>query len=128
MAYKALRSVRGAPSGRQAARMMQRMGMNFNEVAGVTRVTIETAEKKIVIEEPSVVTVTMQGQTMYQVAGGTMKEEVPVKEPVKTVVPEADVKLVSEQTGKTAEEAKKALEQTGGDLAKAILILKTGAT
>jgi nascent polypeptide-associated complex subunit alpha len=103
------------------------MGMNFNEVAGVTRVTIETAEKKIVIEEPSVVTVTMQGQTMYQVAGGTMKE-VPVKEPVKTVVPEADVKLVSEQTGKTAEEAKKALEQTGGDLAKAILLLKTGAT
>jgi nascent polypeptide-associated complex subunit alpha len=44
------------------------------------------------------------------------------------VVPEADVKLVSEQTGKTAEEAKKALEQTGGDLAKAILLLKTGAT
>jgi nascent polypeptide-associated complex subunit alpha len=105
--------------------MMQRMGMDFKEVAGVTRVTIETAEKQIVIEEPSVTTVTMQGQTMFQVAGGTMREESLVKGPA---IPDLDVKLVSEQTGKTLEEAKKALEETGGDLAKAILSLKAEET
>jgi len=125
MAYKAPRSIRGMPTGRQAARMMQRMGMDFKEVAGVTRVTIETMEKQIVIEEPQVVNVTLQGQTMFQVAGGTMREETLVKKPV---IPEADVKLVVEQTGKTLEEARKALEDTGGDLAKAILSLKTEKT
>jgi len=105
--------------------MMQRMGMDFKEVAGVTRVTIETMEKQIVIEEPQVVTVTLQGQTMFQVAGGTMREETPVKKPA---IPEADIKLVAEQTGKTVEEARKALEDTSGDLAKAILSLKTEKT
>jgi len=121
MAYKALRSVRGVPTGRQAARMMQRMGMNFNEVGGVTRVTIETNEKKIVIDEPSVVTINVQGQTMYQVAGGSVREEA-----LKSSIPMDDVKLVADQTGRTVEEAQKALEDSGGDLAKAILQLKSG--
>ena len=111
------------PTGRQAARMMQRMGMNFNEVSGVTRVTIETTQKKIVIDEPSVVTINMQGQTMYQVAGGTQREEA-----LKPTIPESDVKLVVDQTGKTLEEARKALEDAGGDLAKAILLLKSGTS
>jgi nascent polypeptide-associated complex subunit alpha len=101
------------------------MGMDLKEVPGVTRVTIETADKQIVIDEPNVLTVTMQGQTMFQVAGGTMREESPVKQ---RVVPEADAKLVSEQTGKTLEEARKALEEAGGDLAKAILSLKESKT
>jgi nascent polypeptide-associated complex subunit alpha len=121
MAYKALKSVRGIPSGRQAARMMERMGMDLKEVSGVTRVTIETTKKKIVIDEPNVVLVNMQGQNMYQVTGGTTREEVLSKT---TVIPESDVKLVAEQTKKTVEEAQKALEESGGDLAKAILMLK----
>ena len=111
------------PSGREAARMMQRMGMNFEEVSGVTRVTIETNERKILIDEPSVVTVTVQGQTMYQVTGGTTREEA-----LKAGIQEVDIKLVAEQTGKTAEEARKALENTSGDLAQAILLLKPGTT
>jgi len=40
-------------------------------------------------------------------------------------VAEEDVKLVADQTGKSMEEAKKALEESGGDLAKAILLLQT---
>ena len=127
MAYKALKSVRGRgmPTGRQAARMMERMGMDLKEVAGVTHVTIETGEKRIVIDEPNVVTVIMQGQTMFQVTGGTLREENVVKT---TTIPETDVKLVADQTGKTTEEARKVLEESGGDLAKAILLLKGGAT
>jgi nascent polypeptide-associated complex subunit alpha len=123
MAYKALRSVRGRgmPTGRQAARMMERMGMDLKEVAGVTNVTIETSDKRIVIDAPNVTTITMQGQTMFQVTGGTVKEENIVKA---TVIPESDVKLVAEQTGKTAEEARKVLEENNGDLVKAILLLK----
>ncbi len=112
------------PTGRQAARMMERMGMDFKEIAGVTRVIIETTDKQIVIEEPNVVGINMQGQTMYQVAGGTMREESLAQKPVSSVIPDADVKLVCEQTGKTLDEARKALAEANGDLAKAILSLK----
>jgi nascent polypeptide-associated complex subunit alpha len=101
--------------------MMERMGMDLKEVAGVTNVTIETSDNRIVIDAPNVTTITMQGQTMFQVTGGTVKEENIVKV---TVIPESDVKLVAEQTGKTAEEARKVLEENNGDLAKAILLLK----
>jgi nascent polypeptide-associated complex subunit alpha len=41
-------------------------------------------------------------------------------------IPEEDVRLVADQTGKSMEEAKKALEETGGDLAKAILLIQSG--
>ena len=40
-------------------------------------------------------------------------------------IPEEDVRLVADQTGKSVEEAKRALEETEGDLAKAILLLQT---
>ncbi|MHA2407987.1 MAG: hypothetical protein ACXACA_06420 [Candidatus Ranarchaeia archaeon] len=38
---------------------------------------------------------------------------------------EEDVKLVADQTGKNIEEAKNALEECEGDLAKAILLLQS---
>jgi nascent polypeptide-associated complex subunit alpha len=40
-------------------------------------------------------------------------------------VSEEDVKLVADQTGKTVDEARKALEECKGDLAKAILLLQS---
>ena len=43
----------------------------------------------------------------------------------KLVIPEEDVQLVANQTGKSLEEARKALEETEGDLAKAILLLQS---
>jgi len=43
----------------------------------------------------------------------------------KLVVPEEDVRLVADQTGKSLEEARKALEECEGDLAKAILLLQS---
>ena len=58
MAYKALRSVRGPASSREAARMMQRMGMDMKQMEDVTQVIIKTGSKHIVIDDPSVMTVT----------------------------------------------------------------------
>jgi len=71
--------------------------------------------------------VTLQGQAMYQVAGGEVSESQPqAKEtpPVASAVPEVDVQLVAQQTGKSMDESRKALTEAGGDLARAILILK----
>jgi nascent polypeptide-associated complex subunit alpha len=127
LAYKALKAARGKPGGRDAARMMQKMGMKVDEVANVSQVIIRTDSKDIVIEGPSVTLVTVQGQAMYQIAGGQVSETAPqvaTAAPVTPVVQEEDVQLVAQQTGKSAEEARKALLDAGGDLAKAIIILK----
>ena len=49
---------------------MQRMGMNMDAVADVQQVIIRTANKDIVIDEPEVAILQVQGQKMYQVIGG----------------------------------------------------------
>jgi len=122
LAYKALKAARGKPGGRDAARMMQKMGMKVDEIANVTQVIIKTESKDIVIEEPSVTLVTVQGQAMYQIAGGRVSEATP--QAVPTATGEEDAQLVAEQTGRSLEDAKKALLEAGGNLARAILILR----
>jgi nascent polypeptide-associated complex subunit alpha len=108
---------------REARRMMQRMGMNMETVEGVAEVIIKTPNKDIVIEEPEVSVLQVQGQRIYQVSGGTVSEKAP--EHKTPTVSEEDARLVADQTGKGIEEARKALEETGGDLAKAILLLQS---
>jgi nascent polypeptide-associated complex subunit alpha len=104
-------------------RMMQKMGMKMDEVPDVSAVIIRTASKDIVIDEPSVTVINMQGQRMYQIAGGRVSEAQP--QPSDRIAPsDADVQLVVQQTGKTVEESREALIEAGGDLAKAILALK----
>jgi nascent polypeptide-associated complex subunit alpha len=103
--------------------MMQKMGVKMDELPDVTQVIIKTPTKDIVIETPTVTMVTVQGQAMYQIAGGEVSESQP--QPVSTSVPlEIDVQLVAQQTGKSLDESRKALTEAGGDLARAILILK----
>jgi len=124
MAYKAYKAVKGPPQGRDAKRMMQKMGMKLDEIEGVTEVLIRTPTREIVIEEPVVTSIVVQGQRMYQVAGGSSHERTPSTETPPPEVPDADVKLVAEQTGKTLDEAKAALKESGGDLAEAIVRLQ----
>ena len=124
MAYKAYKAVKGAPQGRDAKRMMQKMGMKIDEIEGVTEVLIRTATREIIIKEPVVTSVVVQGQKMYQVTGGSAHERTPSAEAAQPEVPEEDVNLVATQTGKTVDEAKAALKESGGDLAEAILRLK----
>ncbi len=124
MAYKAYKAAKGAPQGRDAKRMMQKMGMKIDEIDGVTEVLIRTATREIIIEQPVVTSVVVQGQRMYQVTGGSAHERTPSAEAAQPEVPEEDVNLVVAQTGKTVDEAKAALKESGGDLAEAILRLK----
>ena len=107
---------------REARRMMQRMGMNMDTIADVEQVTIKTGGKEILIEQPEVAILEVQGQKIFQVTGGKVTEKVVER---KVTVPEEDVRLVADQTGKSVEEARKALEESSGDLAKAILLLQS---
>jgi len=108
---------------REAKRMMQRMGMNMDTISDVKQVTIKTSTREITIEEPEVAVLEVQGQKIFQVTGGSVNEKA-VQEIKAPKIAEEDVKLVADQTGKSMEEARKALEESGGDLAKAILLLQ----
>ena len=114
---------------REQRRMMQRMGMNMDNVPDVQQVVIRTNSKDIVIDEPQVAILEVQGQKMYQVIGGEVSEQAPSqRQAPKAAQPtysEEDVRLVADQTGKSLEKAKEALEECQGDLAKAILLLQS---
>jgi nascent polypeptide-associated complex subunit alpha len=108
--------------------MMQRMGMNMDSVPDVEQVIIKTVSKYITIEQPEVAILEMQGQKIFQVIGGKLTEKAPERTAAsvsKTSVSEADVQLVADQTGKSVDEAREALEECEGDLAKAILLLQS---
>jgi NACalpha-BTF3-like transcription factor len=73
----------------------------------VQQVIIRTAGKDIVIDEPEVAILQVQGQKMYQVIGGQVSEQAPsarVGTAVAAAKPsfsEEDVQLVADQTGKS---------------------------
>jgi nascent polypeptide-associated complex subunit alpha len=114
---------------REQKRMMQRMGMNMDTVSDVQQVIIRTNTKDIVIDEPEVAILEVQGQKMYQIIGGQVSEQAPSKRQgavaTQPSFSEEDVRLVADQTGKSLEKAKKALDECQGDLAKAILLLQS---
>jgi len=114
--------------GRSAQRQMQQMGMNMEEVNDVTEVVIKRPSGDIVIKEPQVALVKQKGMKIYQVIGNPEEETAEVieeKEDVSIEIPESDITLVVSQASVSPEEAKKALEENDGDLARAIISLKS---
>jgi len=107
---------------REARRMMQRMGLSMSPM-DVQEVVLRTREKEICIENPEVAVLEVQGQRIFQVAGGKITEKSVER---KLTVPEEDVQLVAQQAKVSLDQARTALEQTNGDLAQAILILTQG--
>jgi len=112
-------------SPRNAKRMMQRMGMNMGEMPDVQEVIFRTSDKEIVVENAQVAVLDMGGQKIFQVTGEVNERALETQE-TKVTIPEEDAQLVADQTGKSMEDAKRALEASDGDLAKAILLLQTG--
>ena len=101
---------------RQLKAMMRQMGMSQSEI-DATKVTIETPDKRLVFENPSVQKIVMQGQATFQISGEYKEEEnVP-----QVNISEEDVEMVSEQTGVDKDKARDSLEKTSGDIAAAIL-------
>jgi nascent polypeptide-associated complex subunit alpha len=97
--------------------VMRQMGIKSEEIAA-TKVVIETEPgRSIVIENPQVTQITMQGQKSFQIAGDVRTEERASGD---------DIKLVMEKTGCSEEAAQAALEKSAGDIAQAILSLSGG--
>ena len=94
--------------------MMSKLGIKQENI-DAKRVVIERSDdSNIVIENPDVVKINMQGKESWQIIGDAKEEEAGVSE--------SDVKLVVEKTGKSEGKARKTLEEVGG-VAEAIVKL-----
>ncbi len=103
-------------NAKQMQGMMRKMGINQVEI-DAARVIIEKEDGgRIIIDEPNVSKIKMQGQETFQIAGESYEETAEVE------VSEDDVKMIIEKTGATEEKAREVLEETG-DLTEAILEL-----
>ncbi len=105
-------------SDRQTRRMMERMGIDLKEMPDVEEVIIKTATREIHIHSPTVSEVNAQGSRIFQVAGEV--EEVRLE---KKTFSEEDVLLVQQQANVNRERAIAALEESDGEVARAILKL-----
>lgn len=102
------------PKKMQAA--MKHLGMSQEDIQA-SRVTIEKTDgNKIIIENPSVMKLKVQGQESFQISGKTTEQ---------MGISEEDVKTVMEKASSSESEAIGALKNSNGDLAEAILQLKS---
>lgn len=97
--------------------MMKQLGIKQEQI-DAKKVIIEREGSKIIIENPQVAKIVMQGQETFQISG-----EVQVTQATESEDSEEDIQQIMEKTQVTRSEAEKALKQAKGDLAEAILSL-----
>ena len=110
----------GKINPKQIEGVMKKMGISQIPV-DAKRVIIELVdgETDLVIDEPSVTKVMMQGQETFQIAGEAREEKHGGEK-----FNEDDVKMVVEKTGVKEKEVRDFLEKNNGDIALAIMELK----
>ena len=102
---------------KQMNQMMKKLGINVKEIRNVEKVIIQTDTKEYIFSNAEVTIMNAQGQKTFQISGN------PIIKNRKEEIPEDDIKLVVDQTGKSFDEAKDALEKSKGDIAEAIMLL-----
>jgi nascent polypeptide-associated complex subunit alpha len=132
---------------RKMRRQMQQQGIEGMEEILAKRVIIQTDEKDIIIEGPQIIKLQQGGMDVYQIIGkGEEKESgsfseseseeenddnvidvegTPVTTSLNVAITEQDIQLVMMQTGVSHEVAEATLQESNGDLAKAIIALKS---
>lgn len=96
-------------------KVMKQMGIKSEEIAS-SKVTIELKDGgRLIIFEPQVVQIEMQGEKSFQISGKVSEEQ---------DAGEDDIKMVMEAAGCGREEAQNALRDSAGDIAEAIIRLK----
>jgi len=95
---------------------MKQMGIAQEEIPSSEVIIKKEDKSKIIIKNPSVVKIKMQGQETFQISGDVQEETSP------PLFSEEDIKTIVEKTNCTEEQAKSSLERTG-DLAETILEL-----
>jgi|TARA_B100001750_G_C15248968_1_gene466785 nascent polypeptide-associated complex subunit alpha len=104
---------------RQNRRMLEKMGINLEEVPDVEEVIIKTKEKELVLKKVNVSKIKAKDTEMFQIVAEEIEEIIKENKEIN----EKDIHLVSQQAKVSLETAKIALEESDGDLAQAILKL-----
>ena len=94
---------------------MKQMGLSQNEIDASKVIIKKIDGTNIIIENPSVIKMNLQGQESFQISGDSHEEESFSEEDINTIV---------EKTGCTKEQAKESLKKTK-DLADSILELSS---
>ena len=100
---------------RQMQRMLAQMGIKTEEIKA-NEVVIRKEDGEIIIREPQIVAMDVQGLRSFQITGRVEEK--------KSEFPEDDIRLVMEQAKATREKALEALRASKGDIAGAILKLQ----
>jgi nascent polypeptide-associated complex subunit alpha len=108
----------GLGNPKQMQGMLKKMGISQEEVSAERVIIEKTDGNKIVIENPSVTKIKMQGNESFQISGDVSEIQ---EEP--ELFSEEDIKTIVEKTGVSEEIAKETLEKNNGDLAETILEL-----
>lgn len=106
----------GGVNPKQMAGMMKKMGIS-QESLPVRRVVFEMDDGNLVVENPDVLKIKMQGQTSFQVSGDVSEESV-------EAFSDEDVEMVMAQSGKGEDVVREVLAVVEGDIAEAIMKLK----
>lgn len=101
---------------KQIEKVMKQMGIAQTPL-DAKRVTIEMEDSNIVIDEPSVTKVMMQGNETFQITGESREES-------KKTFSDGDIAMVVEKTGADKEKVRTVLDENDGDIALAIMELK----
>lgn len=116
----------GRMNPKQMKQMMKRLGIEQEEIADVEEVVIRTATKEYIFTKAQVTMMTVQGQKTVQIVGEPLIRERKggsKAAPAKLEIPDEDVALVAEKAGVSEAVARKALEDSGGEPAEAIIRL-----
>lgn len=113
-------------------RQLKKLGIEFEQVTNVKKASIELNDKIMVFENPEVFVIEFGSQKMFYIIPQNIREEPKtIQKPVEmgpstsiTLVPEEDIHFVAEYLGVSLEKAREALIKAGGDIAKAIEIIK----
>jgi nascent polypeptide-associated complex subunit alpha len=96
--------------------VMKQMGISQQDIPALKVIIEKQDGGKIIVNNPSVAKISMQGQESFQISGDISEEA------EKEGFSEKDIKTIIEKTGCSEKEAKKAIEKTG-DLAESIMLL-----
>ena len=104
---------------REMQKAMKRLGIKQEEI-DAELVIIKTSGKELVIKNPKVSKINMMGQETFQITG-----DIAEVENNEAGISEEDIATVVDQAKCSREHAEKALEESNGNIAEAILKLQS---
>jgi len=101
--------------GKDMSQMMKQMGMDMDEI-DADEVVVKVGDKKLVFSSPQLSKIEAKGQEIFQLQGDYSEE---------TAGPsQEDIELVAEKADVSEDEASEALQNSGGDVAEAVMELQ----